>query len=94
MSQTTKELSDWQIAVINTMGEAILVSVLREAVFYVRHSSKTYSHYDSSMRLLEAKDCYLYVQTTGLDLILSNYDLNYDPEILRDAFNYCLRRSA
>lgn len=39
----------------------------------------------------EVKACYMWVQGTGLDVLIESYEMDYDPEKLRNGFNWYLR---
>lgn len=80
-------------AIINTLGHAALVETLKAAAFYVGHSSQVYHSRSFSLEIREAKSCYFYVQGTGLNMLISRYGLEYDPDAIRNSFNYCVRKS-
>lgn len=75
------------------MGEAVLIETLKMAAYYVNHSNITIKSRPWRINFSEAKSCYLFVQGTGLNVLLSRFGLNYDAEKIQDNFNYCVRRS-
>ena len=76
----------------NTIGEAMLIETLKMAVFFL-HNSSNFSNYTKTM-YREAKGCYMFIQGSGLDMALARFGLDYDAQLLRNEFNYCMRRSA
>ena len=82
---------------MNTIGEAVLCETLRSAAYYfVRscHGVTTSTSYFKRNLLTESKQCFMFIQGTGLDIILESYNLDYDADKLRQSFNYYLRKSA
>ena len=79
-------------AVVNSMGQAVLVETLKAAAYYVTHSNGTRSH--AGIQFKEAMSCYAFVQGTGLNIIINRFGLAYNAEKIQDAFNYCVRKSA
>lgn len=79
-------------AVVNSMGQAVLVETLKAAAYYVTHSNGTKSH--AGIQFKEAMSCYAFVQGTGLHIIINQFGLDYDAEKIQETFNYCVRKSA
>lgn len=80
------------IAVANTMGHAVLLETLRMANYYAHHSNGAASNHKVwRLHFNEAKSCYLFVQGTGLQVILNRFGLAYDPDKIKSLFNYYLR---
>lgn len=81
-----------RIIMINTLGESVLIETLKAASFFVTHSS-SHERKDRECRLnfLESKECYFFVQGTGLDLLIQRFSLLYDADTVRDNFNYYVR---
>lgn len=83
------------ILMTNTLGESVLVATLKSASFFyassVNHSNP--KHERSKRFLQEARYCYYFVQSTGLDMLIQRFHLGYDPEQIRGIFNYCVRHS-
>lgn len=95
---TTPEPSDLLIdnhfAMMNSVGQAVLVETMREAAFYVTHSNQSTTNSRSwRIRISEARSCYIFVQGTGLGVLLHRFGLDYDPDKLQNTFNYCVRKS-
>lgn len=76
------------IAQINHIGHAVLEETLRSAALYLVHSNQPIS---KVREIKEYKDCYLYIQGTGLEIIINEYYLNYNAETIRKGFNYYVR---
>jgi len=72
-----------RLMMMNTIGLSILSETIRTA-------SKFPIHHSSSSIKSEAAQCYYFVQGTGLDALIIDYDLDYDPEQIRSSFNYYL----
>lgn len=79
---------------VNTIGHAVLIENIKMAAYYLNHSNglsvmtkndKTYMN--------EAKSCYMFVQGTGLDITINEFDLSYSAHNIRRIFNYCIRHS-
>lgn len=95
-----------RILMTNTLGESILVETLRSAAFFITRSGNqvTFSssgtgYYEKYGKryyhrvFLEAKECYFFVQSTGLDLLIQRFNLDYDPDELRKGFEYYVRHT-
>ena len=82
-------------AIVNTLGQSALIETLRMAAYYVTHSNgiQTKSHM-FTIEIKEARSCYFYIQGTGLNMLLEKFNLDYDPDRIRESFNYCVRKSA
>jgi len=93
VSTEEPSLSNNFIALINTMGHAILIETIKMAAYYVHHSNGASLTYNKVGRIKEGKNCYAYIQGTGLAIIINQYGLNYDTDVLRETFNYCVRHS-
>lgn len=81
---------------MNTLGESILVETLKSAAFYITRSGGLASskRRETKAFLKEAGYCYIFVQSTGLDLLIQRYRLDYNPEEIRSSFNYYVRHSS
>lgn len=79
-----------------TMGESILVETLRSAAYFVTRSANNFQpkHHVTRELLREARNCYFFIQGTGLDELIATYSLDYDPEIIRQGFNFYVRQSS
>ena len=83
--------------ILNTLGEAVLVETLRSAAYFFQHSSKGIyrsSHYRDQNLLMEGRQCYIFIQGTGLDILIEGYNLDYNANYLRDRFNYILTHAS
>jgi hypothetical protein len=79
------------VAYANTLGHSVLIETFKGAAYYVNHSGGSRS---KVMSLGEARSCYLFVQGTGLSVLLNHFGMDYDVDRLRGIFNYCVRHSA
>lgn len=82
-------------AVVNSLGRTVLIETIKMAAFYVSHSGS----YAGNSRMLnmhikEGRSCYLFVQGTGLQILINRFGLAYDADKIQDTFNYCVRKSA
>lgn len=68
----------------NTLGLSILSQTLKTASLFFSNNP----HYGTK----ETKSCYAFVQGTGLDTLIFAYGLEFDPENLRQSFNYYIKR--
>lgn len=94
MEHLDSKISEY-VALVNTLGETVLVETLRMAAYYVYHSSGiSYYKHGVMIQLNEARKCYAFVQGTGLQTIINHFGLLYDSERLKETFNYCLKKSA
>jgi len=77
----------------NTMGESILVETLKAAAYFISRSANSLKpkHHVTRAQLQEGRYCYYFIQGTGLDILIEEFELEYDPETLRNSFNYFLR---
>ena len=85
-----------QILMANTIGLSILVETLRSAAHFAVSPPSYENNHDWVVRSYykEGKECYAFVQGTGLETLLVNYNLQYDADKLREGFNYYVRKSA
>lgn len=85
-----------QLVMTNTIGESILVETLRSAAYFIMRSSSQFKpkHHVTKSFLQESRYCYYFVQGTGLDLLIQRFHLEYDPDQIRNTFNYCLRHTS
>ena len=82
------------IALANTMGHSVLVETMKMAAYYVQHSNGVFKGQAFIHRhMKEAKSCFLFVQGTGLEVIINRFGMSYDSEALKHGFNYYLRHS-
>jgi len=82
-------------AIVNSLGRTVLVETIRMAAFYVHHSGSYLGHSRSFvMDIKEGKSCFVFVNGTGLQLLINKFGLAYDAEKIMDTFNYCVRKSA
>lgn len=87
---------------VNTMGESILVETLKSAASFIARSGNDtrvagtdyYSKYGRRYYQKELRECYLFIQGTGLNALIHDYNLSYDPDILRESFNYYVRHAS
>ena len=82
-------------AIVNSIGNAVLIETIKMAAYYVNHSGNYSGHsftFISNMK--EAKTCYAFVQGTGLQLLIDRFGLAYHADKIQDTFNYCVRKSA
>lgn len=84
-SDTADKLFVERLLLANTVGLSILAETFRSAAYFASRSDVMVGDYES-------KECFMFVQGTGLDLLLQYYHLNYDPHVLRGQFNYYLKR--
>lgn len=78
-----------QVLFLNTLGLSILTETIRMASYWTQTNNCYKSGHCSSTNRREARSCFAFIQGTGLDLFLKEYQLGYDSDRLRDAFyNY------
>lgn len=63
---------------INTIGESILVQAFREAKYYM--------NFTGSRPSKSIRESYLFINGTGLDAVIEDYQLDYDATSLRSIF--------
>jgi len=77
----------------NTIGESVLIETLRSAAYFATRSHNGFKpkgyYYNNYFR--ESRDCYFFVQGTGLDMLIDRFNLDYDPNQIRGCFNYYIR---
>lgn len=85
-----------QMFMTNTIGESILVETLKSAAYFITRSNGSFhpKHHVTKAYLQEAGYCYFFVQSTGLDLLIERYRLDYDPSEVRNVFNYYVRHTS
>ena len=81
-------------AIVNSLGRTVLIETLKMAAYYVSHSDMTTESRTWKMHLREAKSCYMFIQGTGLGMLIHRFNLSYEPDSIRETFNYCVRKSA
>ena len=77
----------------NTLGESILVETIRSAAYFLNYSNNIPKHKRDRPIFQESQYCYFFLQGTGLDQLIESYCLDYDPDTLRQGFNYCVRHT-
>lgn len=75
------------LLLLNTLGLSILTETLYSAQFIYTQSGRRSD-------ILEHQACYAFIQGSGLDMLLEQYGLEYDPDGIRNGFNYYLRRAS
>lgn len=85
-----------RMLIMSSMGEAIIVETMKSAAYFVSRSGNNFKpkHHVTKQFLQESRYCYYFVQGTGLDILINDYQLDLDPEELRNQFNYLVRHSA
>ena len=79
---------------INTIGMSILIDSIKSASrLFIYSNGYTIPPYKLpsrmlSQRLKECKQSFMFIQGTGLDMIINQYHLGYDPDHLRTCFNH------
>jgi len=83
----------FKMMMLNTMGESILVETIRSAVYFAHRSDNNFQTKNklTKEKMREGEKCYIFMQSTGLDILIEEYDLGYDPDEVRLGFNYLLR---
>jgi hypothetical protein len=66
------------ILIMSTLGNAIIVQTLNDALCYMKGKRGRNSEF--------YKDAFLYVKGSGLEITIEEYGLAYDGEKLRDQF--------
>lgn len=83
-----------RVLLMNTIGQSILIETLKSAHYFITHSNGfDPKHHVTKRNFLDSKQCYFFMQGTGLDTLIQSYELDYNPETLRDGFNYYARHS-
>lgn len=81
---------------VNSIGCSVLIETIKMAAFYVNHSGSykpgRFGYFNAKIK--EGRECYMFVQGTGLQTIIAQFGLEYDADKLQETFNYCVRRSA
>ena len=85
-----------RLLMTNTLGESILVETLRSAAYFITRSHNGFKpqHHVTRNFLNESRYCYFFVQSTGLDVLIQRFHLEYDPDEVRNVFNYCIRHAS
>jgi len=82
-------------AVVNSLGRTVIIETVRSAAFYITHSDNTKKHGKNfNTELKEAQSCFMFIQGSGLQVLINRFGLAYNADHLRDTFNYCVRKSA
>ena len=94
----TQALSNSEIrflAIASTIGHSIVLETLKMAAYYLQHSNGTTfkSPFWNREFRSEARSCYFFIQGTGLDILLDQYGMAYNPDQIRSGFNYYIRHS-
>ena len=76
----------------NTLGTSILVETIRLAAYYAVHSNSLSHERKTVTKIMEGSACFIFIQGTGLDNLISSYCMDYDSNKIREGFQYCLRR--
>lgn len=80
------------IALASTIGHSVLIETLKMAAYFATHSNHSLRNVANfNGRMKEASYCFAFVQGTGLELIINRFGLAYNPDAIRDGFNYYVR---
>lgn len=71
----------------NTIGMSIIQETLVEAGKYVMHRSGVSIYAENGRTYKEMKSCFLFVEGTGLEMIVKDFNLGYDPIMIKREFN-------
>lgn len=69
---------------VNTIGLSIIVESLSEAYYFLKHNSSTTAKIRNKAE--ECRDAFLFIQGTGLDMVIHQYGCGYDPHEIRTTF--------
>jgi len=71
----------------NTIGMSILCETIKTAGYMFIHSGVVSKRSHSSKTMMnESKDCFAFIQGTGLELLMEDYGIGYDADNLRITF--------
>ena len=70
------------LVTLNTIGEAVLIETLKEAAYYWQHTNG----HSNGKKMNEAKESFLFVSGTGLEIIVAYYHLGYHAQTMKDQF--------
>jgi len=73
------------MAVFTTLGMGAIASALEEAAPFYACSGQYHKFY-SKTKFNIGSNALAFIQGTGLDLVIKVYDLDYDPQVLRNTF--------
>ena len=68
---------------MNTIGLSVLVDTLKDARYYYKRSNNI-----SVRRIEEFQSAAVYIQGTGINIIIESYHMNYYPEAIRNGFYF------
>ena len=69
------------LMMMNTIGLSVLVDTLKDARYYYKHSNNI-----STRKIDEFRSSAVYIQGTGINIIIESYHMNYDPDAIRNGF--------
>lgn len=78
--------SAFEIAVMHTLGLSILEATLKTAAKFI--------YLKNTANRSETRECYTFIQGTGLDILIMEYDLDVEARSLRNSFNFYLKRKS
>ena len=76
-----------RLLIMNTIGLSVVCETLKFASLLFP-TSNGYKPKVSTERRNEYRECFAFIQGTGLDLLLNQYEINYDANRIRNGFNY------
>jgi len=74
-----------QFLLMNTLGLSILVEVLNNAR---SHAQRIHKKFIKNENYSEKRACFVFVQGTGLNILIDRYGLGYDADEIRTNFFY------
>lgn len=80
---TTNSKSTVNLLIMNTIGESILVQAFHEAFIYINNSGKRVTK--------DLRESYFFINGTGLELAIQEYNLDYNADTLRNYFYWKVR---
>jgi hypothetical protein len=76
--------------ITNTIGLSVVVETFREAYYFIQHASSVTRKVREKAE--ECRDAFIFIQGTGLEMVLHRYGCEYDAENLRNVFFYMADR--
>jgi len=84
------------LVTLNTLGMAVLSETLKEAYYYISHTSKLNGHVNRSVRMAMSNgaESFAYVNGTGLNVLINYYHLDLRPDEVKFSFLKMVRMNS
>jgi hypothetical protein len=71
------------LLMMTTLGMQVIKQALQDAAYYVTHTSGTFNR----KAMTASYEAYMFVQGTGLEMVIQKFAIDLNAEVLKEEFN-------